>query len=72
MNHPARTKLPTVRTRGADRVLEDVVLETPVGTALRRWWKRALLILLAIFVLVRLVSLACERVTDKQAPMKVR
>ena len=56
MNHPARTKLPTVRTRGADRVLEDVVLETPVGTALRRSWERALLILLAIFVFVFYLS----------------
>ena len=67
MNHPARTKLPTTRTRGADRVLEDIVLETPVQTALRRWWKRALVILLAIFVLVWLTLLTCGRVRDKHA-----
>ena len=67
MNHPVRTKLPTVRTRGADRILEDVVLETPVGTALRHWWGRAVLVSLAIFVLVWVMSIAGERLTDNQA-----
>jgi hypothetical protein len=67
MNHPVRTKLPTVRTRGADRILEDVVLETPVGAALRQWWMRALLLLLAKLVLVWLLWRARQRVTDNQA-----
>lgn len=67
MNHPARTKLPTTRTVGADRVLEDVVLETPVQTALRRWWGRTLVIVLALFVLVWRTLLICGRARDKHA-----
>jgi hypothetical protein len=67
MNHHARTKLPITRTRGADRVLEDVVLETPVQTALRQWWRRTLVVVLAISVLVWRTLLICGRARDKHA-----
>ena len=42
----------TTKTRGADRVLEDDILQSPVDKALRRKWKHTLWILLVIIVAV--------------------
>jgi hypothetical protein len=66
MNPPARTCMPTTKTRGADRVLEDEVLQSPVDKALRRKWKRALWTLLAIIVVILGVRIVRHFLTDHQ------
>jgi hypothetical protein len=58
--------MPTTKTRGADRVLEDEVLQSPVDKALRRKWKRALWTLLAIIVVILGVRIVRHFLTDHQ------
>src|SRR2546428_810373 len=65
MNPPARTRMPTTKTRGADRVLEDLVLQSPVDKALRKKWKHALWTIVAIIVLAVVVRIVCHFGTDR-------
>lgn len=52
MNPNPDPRLPTTRTRGADRVLVDVVRSTPVEVALRRLWRQIGLSLVLLILLL--------------------
>lgn len=62
MNSEPTPNLSTTSTRGADRVLVDVVRQTPVEIALRRFRARAVMAVLAIIVLAIVLAII-RRVT---------
>ena len=58
-------KLRTTKTRGADRVLEDYVDQSPVDISLRRKRRTALLILAALLVVIIAVMIIRRLFTDQ-------
>ena len=58
-------KLRTTKTRGADRVLEDYVDQSPVDISLRRKRRTALLILAALLVVIIAVTIVRRLFTDQ-------